>query len=288
MFYVGITRAQDILILTGAEKHKVKSWKRSRFLDYIPDNMYSDDIITKSEKYYSVAKDTPMLSYSAVNVFLGCPLRYDFIYNYGFEYPQINTQALGLSIHNTLQKIHEAIKNNIELDNAEINKILDENWIDMPVPKKENENFKKSLRKKFYDYYRETASQYKDIIAIEEPFSYIDDNMIIKGKVDLIVKDNQDRLSLIDFKSRTLQGLEETNVGKQLQIYNHCLESEYNIDSLIAYAFFDNMKKEFLQNGDEIKSFLNDISEKIKHDKFEKKMSDFCKQCHFNFYCKKD
>ena len=180
------------------------------------------------------------------------------------------------------------MRNNNQLNKKDISEIIDNNWIDLPVPKKQNENFKKSLREKFYTYYQEASVLYKEIVAIEEPFSYIDDNMIVKGKVDLIAKNSQDQVLLIDFKSRSLQGIEKINVDKQLQIYNHCLESEYNIDKLIAYAFFDNDKLEFPKDDKEITHFLKEVSGKMKEEDFEKRITEFCKQCQFNFHCIKE
>ena len=90
---------------------------------------------------------------------------------------------------------------------------------------------------------------------------------------------------LVDFKARKQEGIEKTNVDKQLQIYQYCLNNQYNIDQLIAHTFQDNKKTEFPINPEETKQFLQNISEKMAKEDFHKQKNSFCSQCQFNFYC---
>ena len=177
------------------------------------------------------------------------------------------------------------MKNNKELSHKDISGLVEDNWTDLPLSKDRNDTFRESFKKKFYNYYRDAKERYSEIVAIEESFSYIDDHMILKGKVDLIAKDKNGETMLIDFKSRASEGIDKTNVEKQLQIYNHCLDPNFSIDKLVAYAFFDNAEIGCKKEEEGTKSFLRETSEKMQQEHFEKKPSGFCKQCQFNFHC---
>lgn len=286
LFYVGVTRAQDNLIFTASDKHRVKRFKKSRFLEIVEDEItYDSEFKLPNEKEYQVEKRIPALNYSAINAFIDCPLRYTLTYDFGFVTPPSFMQNLGTFIHNTLQRIHENMKEGKEISPSEMREIVDFYWMDLPISKKKNDSMKKNLVKEFVSYYIKAKDVYKDILAIEESFSHIDDNMIIRGKIDLIVKDKDGDISLIDFKARKKEGIEKTNVDKQLQIYAYCLDKEYDIDKLYAYTFQDNKMTKFPVNKQRTKKFLKDISKKIAKEDFHKQKNEFCKDCQFNFYC---
>jgi len=109
--------------------------------------------------------------------------------------------------------------------------------------------------------------------------------MIIKGKVDLIAEEKDGKVTLIDFKTRKQEGIEKTNVDKQLQIYNYCLENKYGIDKLVALTFEDRKETEFKYNKKETHEFLGRISKLMAKEDFKKNKNDFCQQCQFKFYC---
>lgn len=286
LFYVGLTRAQDNLIFTASDKVRTEPVKKSRFLDIIPKEFVIDsEMRISTEKRYQIHKEVTSLNYSAINTFINCPLRYALVYNYGFKTPASFAQNLGSFVHNTLQRINEAIQKNKEILPVDMKKIVDSYWIGLPISREQNKNLKEKITKEFIMYYLTARENFKEILAIEESFSHIDDNMIIKGKVDLIVKDNDNNVCLIDFKAREQKGIEETNVEKQLQMYNYCLDSRYKIDKLIAYTFRDNKKTEFPINKTFIRSFLEEISLKISKENFHKQKNGTCNDCIFDFYC---
>jgi len=285
LFYVGITRTQDNLIFTTSTRHRVRKWAESRFLSILPDNLLSCDFKLSTEKNYKVAITTPMLNYSAINSFIDCPLRYQLIYSYGFSTPPSIMQYLGSFIHNVLQNIHEQMRKNKDLSPRNMLDLIKRYWLNLPITKKQNDAIKENLIQDFVRYYNYAKENYKDILAIEESFSHIDDNMIISGKVDLIVRDKHNKINLVDFKARKQEGIEKTNVDKQLEIYKYCLDNEYKIDNLIAHTFSDNEVTYFSYSEENTKDFLDKISKKIYLSDFHKQKNSFCRQCQFNFYC---
>lgn len=285
LFYVGLTRAQDLLVFTTSEKIVTQNSKKSRFLQIVLDELNQKEFTIPIEKKYDLKKRTPSLNYSAINTFIDCPLRYTLIYDYGFVTPPSFMQNLGTFIHNVLQRIHENMKKDNVIYPLKMKEIVDAYWIDLPMSQEKNVKTKEKLIKEFVAYYIKVKDEYQEIISIEESFSHIDDNMIIKGKVDLIVKDKDGNINLIDFKAREKKGIEETNVDKQLQIYSYCLESEYKINKVFAYTFKDNQKTEFPIDTKETKIFLKNISDKMKKEDFHKQKNSLCDECPFKFYC---
>ena len=286
LFYVGLTRAQDVLIFTGSNKHRVQRWKKSRFLEGLPQDLFSDDKFQlENEKHYERPKETPMLDYSAINAFIDCPFRYDLVYNFGFTTPASFTQTMGFFIHNTLQRIHENMKKGQTLSPEQIEQIVRTYWIALPMSKKKNEDMRKNFVKRFIQYYDNVKKKFMEILAIEESFSHIDDNMIIKGKADLILKDNNGEVCLVDFKARTCKGIHETFVDRQLRIYDYCLDNEYNIEKLFAYTFYDNEMVSFSKNKAETAGFLKEISEDICHEIYSSHKNPNCPGCEFDFCC---
>jgi DNA helicase-2/ATP-dependent DNA helicase PcrA len=286
LFYVGLTRAQDVLIFTGSNKHRIQRWKKSRFLEGMPEDFFSDAKFgLKNEKHYRRAKETPMLDYSAINTFIDCPFRYDLVYNFGFTTPASFMQTLGFFIHNTLQRIHENMKKGQMLSPEQIEQIVRTYWIALPMSKKKNEDMRKSFVKRFIEYYHNAKDKFMEILAIEESFSHIDDNMIVKGKADLILKDKNGDVCLVDFKARTCQGIHETFVDRHLQIYDYCLDNEYHIDKLFAYTFYDHEMVSFSKNKTDTAGFLKEISENISQDNYPTNKNTYCPGCEFDFCC---
>jgi len=286
LFYVGLTRAQDNLIFTASKKHKVKKMEKSRFLDIIPKEMLIDeDYKLVAEKEYILEKNVPNLNYSAINTFIDCPLRYNLIYEYGFATPPSFMQKMGTFIHNVLRCIHEEIKKGNEISPPKMREIVDRYWLNLPMSQKKNQEWRDNKLRELVKYYITIKDHYKEILAIEESFSHIDDNMIINGRVDLIVKDNEDNNCIMDFKARKKKGIEETNVDKQLQIYNYCLDKKYKINKLVAYTIEDTQKTYFPIDNEKTREFLYNISKKIAKEDYHKQKNSLCPQCQFNFYC---
>lgn len=286
LFYVGITRAQDNLIFTTSDKIRVRGARPSRFLEGMGDYISSSaEMNLPIEKVYKIVEEVPNLTYSSINTYVDCPFRYMLIYKYGFVTPPIFMQNIGTFVHNVLQRIHKEIKNGNPLTPKTIGQFVDSYWIPVYSAEKKDENIKLKYLGYFKDYYEKAGNYYGEILEIEKPFSYIGDNMIIRGKVDLIARDKDGKVNLIDFKARKKAGIEKTNVDKQLKIYRHCLRDK-NIDKLVAYTFMDNQTTPFDFDEKEIDDFLNKMSGDMKSKNFsQNKGIPFCRECNFNFLC---
>ena len=286
LFYVGITRAQDNLIFTTSDKITTARRGKSRFLKMIEKYVTREsEMRLPIEMEYKKVEEIPNLTYSSINTYIDCPFRYMLVYKYGFETPRIFMQNIGIFVHNVLQRIHREMKDKNKLDDEKIEGFVNDYWIPVYSRKTKDETLKSKYLTDFINYYKKSKEFYDMILEIEKPFSHIGDNMIIKGKVDLVAKDKDGNVNLIDFKARKKEGIKDTNVDKQLKMYRYCLNDKH-INRLVAYTFMDNQKTLFDFDEGEIEDFLHKMSNDMKSEKYDRNKGAFCGDCQFKFLCR--
>lgn len=293
LFYVGITRAQDNLIICTSDIINVMKKGPSK---YITDEIGLDKFNDKSalkipcEKTYEIEEEVPRVSYSAINTFLDCPFRYLLAYEYEFQTPPSFFQNYGGLVHNVLYKIHLKMKEGIELDYASIKELVDESWIPLYKQPKKDYAIKEKVYIEMWNYYDNAKKYIKEVLEIEKPFSYIGEGMIINGRIDLLIKSQNNETELIDFKARKEKGIYTTHVDVQLRMYQMALESEYEIDKLYAYTFEDNRKNPLGNSPDEIEGTrlqILAVCQKIRNKEFPATKNRFCTRCEFLAFCRR-
>ena len=147
---------------------------------------------------------------------------------------------------------------------------------------------KKSVQLSLSKYYENVRNHINEIISTEEHFSLNIKDMIIKGRTDLIIENDDGEIELIDFKAREQAGIEETTIVLQLKMYEYALKQKYNINKLSAYTFKDNQKTYFRTKKGEmndLKEKLTSICDNISEENFYPKKNKFCSLCIFKFCC---
>lgn len=289
LFYVGMTRAQDLLVVATSDGDDKKP--SEYIMDEIGINKFSraENGINGCEMIYEESKDIPRLTYSSINNFLSCPFRYSLNYKYSFQTPPTFFQNYGTVVHNSLQKLHLDLKEGKEITVDRVKEVVMSCWIPVYFDKRKDEKMMFSLVEKVWNYIRKGTKKYQEILEVERPFSFIGDDFIIRGKVDLIAKDIDGSIHITDFKSRNVEGVENTFVDKQLKMYQLALQHEYDISHLYAYTFLDNMRTPFSNSGDELdetRKLIISIGNDIKNERFKRNLkSKFCKTCQYSFLC---
>ena len=273
VLYVAMSRAQDILVLfESKEKSKIikEVLKNNEYYENI------EDIKEKVRKHKRDIKEPLRANFSALNQYLICPYLYYMIYELEFESPEIFEQIYGRSIHNCFKNLHFLMKSKKDITKEDIKEIVKLS-IDNKISK-----FKNKFESVLWNYYKKYRSHIKEILYIEYPISKVYEGFILEGKVDIIFKDKNNNIVLMDLKSRKAEGIEITHIDIQLNLYKEILKNEFPNLKLKAYSIEDNEIRD-IKTRDDIDRIL-EMFKKNRNSK-RKNKNPFCKKCIFKDYC---
>lgn len=299
IFYVGMTRAEDLLIFgTFENKHnKVSTYITEKIgMDNLQDLEFSS-FDKKLESSFKLLGDKLELSYSGVNAYKDCEFRFWLTYVLGFQTPELETQEFGSLVHTALQKLNNSLKEGKNIKKRKIVQIVDS----LCKTDESKVNYRDKIIHYLTQYHKNFEGRYNKILEVELPFSYINNDLIIKGYSDLIVENKKGEIEIIDFKSHKESGLEKQHIDLQLRMYNLALnkviQEKYGkeVRSLKAYTFLDGKEKEYSNSKsclEETEKMLIDVTKSIEQEQFKQNWgSGFCKTrndyCAFYEHCKK-
>lgn len=286
LFYVAMTRAQDALIISTAPRINTRKVGISPFITDLREKcgIYECDCTSVSRCLTREWSEEPLrINFSALFTYEECPFRYMLIYHYGFVYPETFMQRYGIILHRCLEELHLAMKNSEEINGALIRRIVERCWIPMG---RDDDVKKRRLERDLLNYYHDSRDHTEEVISVEEPFSIPDDDIIIEGRTDLIIRTRDGGLELVDFKAREHGGVERMALEYQLRTYEYALRERYRFDSLSAYAIKDSMRISFDSDPEfRVKERIAETVARIRDECFEPRKNPFCSRCVFRTFC---
>ncbi|MDO5827177.1 MAG: ATP-dependent DNA helicase [Methanobrevibacter sp.] len=326
IIYVAITRAQDILILSCLDGDEYDiPYSIRNLIEENPDlikeldssNMEDLPIV---EKRRVIEKEKLNLSYTTISYYNKCPLRYKLTDVIGFRLSETDSstddigftddietassnwkRTYGTIAHNSLDTINKLILDKCNDDSIKVKQVSVKEMddiIDNEFKKYEEYEFTEShvssIKEHIHKFYDDFASNVF-ISDSEYSFRIRQDDYDLVGSIDLIYQEDDDSLSIIDFKVTTNA---EANMGKykkQLATYKLALkmvdDDDYNdkrIDKLSIYSVLDDKTYDFSADEidcDDILEEIESTAENILEERFDSKVSNSCKYCKFNFVC---
>jgi DNA helicase-2/ATP-dependent DNA helicase PcrA len=196
-------------------------------------------------------------------------------------------QKYGTILHHCLNRIHQAMQDKEVVDRDKIKVFVDKSWVSLNEDDDEDQFNKAQLVEKLFYYYHDMKNYIKEVVSTEEPFALFKGDTLITGRTDLIIKNSQDEMELVDFKARGESALERLQVELQLKIYEYGLQQKYNFHKMCAYHFDSNDKTYFPREKDfqEIEAHIQDICSGINNKQFPAIPSARCVNCFFSFCC---
>jgi DNA helicase-2/ATP-dependent DNA helicase PcrA len=320
LFYVGMTRAKDLVFLTAADYYgEGKREKRLSpfifealgdsavsaelatdkheqlsFIDYKSiDNNKLDTNITK-EKREKVHVD--YLSYSQIETFKICPLHYKLKYVYKIPTPFSAPLSFGITMHATLKDFYSNYKSGQKQNEKLMHAALKDNWISEGYKSKSHEKKMLDRGKKFLSgYYKKEFDPKVIPVALEQSFvvplklSKGSRPLKIGGKIDRVDKLFGGKIEIIDYKTGA-------NIPTQKQIDNDLQLTFYalaaanikegpfgkSVDKIkLTLYYFDNQKKiSTTRTKEQLEEARKEIF--VWRDKIEK--SDF--KCSGHIFCR--
>lgn len=235
------------------------------------------------------------ISYSALNTYQICPLKYKFQYIDKIKKPKSKEAVFGTLIHSTLNFIHTPGILSPTLEQA-----LDhfsKNWNSDVFDNEQEERAAFSQGVEIIKrYYKDNAEIAKvNIVALESPFQIKLCDHVVSGIIDRIDR-TDDGYEIIDYKtSKKMPPQEKINNDVQLTIYLQAFLERYpeerkNLDKIKVSLYFvkhgvklsSTRTKEQLDHVDEL--FLETIKN-IKESEFEPILNPLCNWCDFQDKC---
>lgn len=309
LFYVAITRAKkylNVLISNSPQEYlstlidakkgsetiknlvRPVEWdnlslENSPLCVFVPDKQVDLKIV--APKFEQDKPEKLAVSFSKINTFNHCERNY--LLKYIFGYPENASNASNVAIGSILHSfIYHSIVNDEILNESEILKLLSDANL-------ENADCDKVLA--LYSAFKKSkfAKLSSENILAEYGFEFVYKNCIFKGDIDLVIKNADGTVDLVDFK--TNDDLEKSlqDYNKQMFIYKSALEE---LGLSVANLIFANVKKdgvlEYEVSKKDIENAKKLIDADLKNIKeiSSQKISDlpkrnYCKYCGYRYIC---
>lgn len=313
LFYVGLTRAKKIVILTtskfysgGKRMQKISQFVYETLKEKYIKNL---DLINIEEKKQLSIFDfkTPEsisiknqikinnFSYSQLESFERCPLQYK--YQFILKLPSFPSSALsfGTTIHNTLLQFYQLYRKDNKTDTDLLFFLYKKNWLPLGYSSvSHQERIKKEgliiLKNYIKIFFRPTI-----IIDLEKKFKIkITKDIFLTGKIDRIDKNNARQIEIIDYKTGKVPDEKKLKNDIQLSIYALAASSRElfrkNLKDIKTSYYFLNTgeKKSYIKTEKEInetkEKIIKTVSEIRKND-FSPKPGPQCDFCSFKIIC---
>lgn len=250
LFYVGMTRAKERLILTAADYYGEgkREKKLSPFIfEALGDKAVSSekkiakvdqlsflDFKPGKERVGSSLKKEPLhidyLSYSQIETFQTCPMHYKLKYIYKVPTPPSASQSFGTAMHATLKEFFEEMQKSKKVEGKQslskldklIFELLEKNWIKEGYSSKKHETEFFNKGKLYLSGFIKTGFDPKNLpIALEQPFVIpLGKDLKIGGKVDRVDTFSDGSIEIIDYKTgATIPTQREVDKNLQLSFY---------------------------------------------------------------------
>ncbi len=315
--YVGMTRAKDLLFLTGANYYG--EGKREKKLSPFVYEVIGDTAAVtparsmsqmslldwkKDETIKKEAAKPPVityLSYSQIETFRLCPLHYKLRYLLNIPTPPSASLSFGTSIHSALKAFYEMHNAGKKMTKPLLLDLLDTNWTGEGYGNKRYEDAMKKRGKTYLAEYFDRAYDPKTrIAALEQPFTVPiaagGRSIRIGGKIDRVDLAPNGNIEIIDYKTGRVPGKREVDENLQLSMYALAAtgiptppfgKPAENIT--LSLYFFDSQTKlsttRTARQLEEEKAMILNIARQIEQSDFRCSGNRLCASCEYALFC---
>ena len=310
LFYVGMTRAQKYLFMTlgknyggkrdtipsgylqetGLKIQEIKGTDKEKKAKQ--SSLFGVETKFREPKIIKIEGKAPeYLSYSQIDNYLICPLRYKYSYTLKIPVPPKHTLSFGTTIHETLKEFHVRKMFGKEVTLDELLEIYEKKWIplgyrDEKHRKAQFEYGKEVLKK----YYEENNNLKFKHLGLEKNFILDIDGLKINGKIDRIDQLPDGKIEIIDYKTGNTKTQKEVDNDVQMTIYTMAATEALKIkpDILSFYYVESGTKLSTKRTKKQVeaqKKIIKEVAEEIKEGNFEPKPGKDCEWCDYKEIC---
>jgi len=309
LFYVGCTRAKERLFLTWADSYGGTRMKKpSGFIEElgIRDEEYRDEEMRRnkfeplslfdipkpsSPPHLPISLPLKYVSYSQLETFSQCPLRYKYRYILGIPAPPSHVLSFGQTIHRTLRDFHREclLKGQADLDR--LLNLYQHHWLPEGYDSKEHQQKRfeegREILKRYFEKHKEALGE---PVFLEKKFTLKIGQTSLIGSIDRVDRRPDGSFEIIDYKTGKVKEQKYVDKDEQLSIYALAAKEALGIDpqSLSLYFIEENKKLTTTRSEEQLKEKRREIAEKIeeiKKSEFKPKVSMLCQWCPYRNLC---
>jgi len=316
LFYVGMTRAKELLYFTGADYYGAgrRTKKLSAFIyeasPSLEKNEQSGKPIKPSlssalsayqQRKEKQEKKQPLkvtyINYSNLQMFDICPLHYKAKVIFNIPTPKSPVQSFGISLHNTLYNFYKAVRKGRTPTLTELKKMLEREWLSEGYENKthERQRYQQAL-KILNKFYKSEGNPFVKPLGIELQFSFVLKNGVrVSGKIDRVDQKGKG-IEIIDYK--TGEDNPKAYQAHELQLAMYALAATRVKDAVLnrkpeditltLHFLEGNTKKSMNFTKQDLEKFEDGLLEKtkeIENSDFKCSRNVLCLNCEYKMLC---
>jgi len=231
------------------------------------------------------------LSYSQINTYLDCPLKYKYAYVYAIPSRPTAPLSFGTDIHQVLKEFYSRLKDGNRLNYGDLKKIYTKNWTGTGYEDgMQLERYKAKGFKLLEDFYNTNKDNPSTPLYIEEEFLIKIKGHRLKGFIDRIDQLPDGSVEVIDYKTGKPKNESVLQGNVQLNIYAIACQEVMNLDpSVLSLYYLEGNRKISIapdaQQLDDTKQLILGVIDKVLTRDFPAKPGMQCKWCDFSTIC---
>ena len=316
LFYVGMTRAKELLYFTAADLYGSfrRAKKLSNFIYEALPNLKDKKAKNEARQLslsevlsaYQTRNDDEekkqkykidYITYSNLQMFDICPLHYKAKVIFKIPTPPTGVQSFGISLHKTLQSFYKMAQEGEVLKESDLQKILTEEWESEGYENKKHEQERFLEAKKILTYFYKNEFNPKIVpLALEYDFRFMLKNGVkVFGKIDRV--DPKDGgIEIIDYK--TGEDNPKASAAHELQLAIYALAATKVKDKILnqdpknitlTLHFLNGQTKKTMKfNKEDLDKLESELIEKIAEieaSEFKCSGSVLCVNCEYRMLC---
>ncbi len=251
LFYVGMTRAKEELILSWAQDYGGRRARRmsqfvSEALDLPPAATFATlrpsalEQLARHERSAEAPTvtrprfgDRPLsLSFYQVNDYLDCPAKYRYAHVIRIPTPPSHPLVYGRALHAAVQAFHRRQMANQAMPLNDLLAALDANWESVGFLTREHEEARRaSAREALTRFWNEQQADPARPSAVEQEFAFMLGRDRVRGRYDRVDVEPDGRVVITDYKSSDVRdpatAARRARESLQLSIYALAYEAQH-------------------------------------------------------------
>lgn len=245
LFYVGTTRARDLLVMSSPERANANRVFPSAFFTFVQDHAKS---WAPPEAIGSVPRPSgldpfhpplPSLTFSELSLYGSCPYAYRLATEFDVATPIARDLGYGKSIHHILRRVADTVKSTGKVPDKKQVEFLFDSEFHVPYATASGHDEMKAAAQKLVDrYIKDWSDDLKSVWEVERPFELHLGSVIIVGRAGVILdreRASTPRLTIVDYKTYDAKGADQLTED-QLRIYTAAARAEgFEVSSAVLH-----------------------------------------------------